>query len=133
VADNVTFTNSGTGAVPNGTVIASRDSGSGQWQQVDVGPAVATAVTGGQYALSVSTSTVTTLTVPSGATHCWLSVEPTSVAIRWTRDGSASYPTTTQGHYLAGGDAIELDNLSNVRLIGITNAATVQVSYHKYV
>lgn len=133
MADNVTFTDSGTGAVPNATVIRTRQLASGaQMSMSDVSPMAATTVSGGQYALSVGTSSPTSLTVPSTATHCWISVDTggTATGIRWTRDGQS--PSSTVGHFLPAGDAIELDNLSAIRLVGITAAATVQVSYHKY-
>ncbi len=134
MADNVSFTNTGTGAVPNATVIRTRQTTSGQHiQAADVAPMVPASVAGGQYALSVATSGVVTLTVPSTATHAWVSVDTLGPAtgIRWTRDGTS--PTSTVGHFLAIGDALEMDNLNSFRMIGITGAATVQVSYHRYI
>lgn len=134
MADNITTTNTGTGAIPNSTTIATRDSGAGHWQQVDVGPAVATVVAGSQHALSVGTGSPTTLTVPSGATHAWLSVDSGGAAtgIRFTFDGTT--PTASVGHFLAAGDALTLvDNLSVLKLLGITGTATIQVSYFKFV
>lgn len=132
MADNVQFTNTGTGAVPNATVVRGRQvSGSGaiiQW--ADVAPAVLTAVTGGQYALSVGPSSPTTLTVPAGATHAWVSVDIGASTVRWTRDGQA--PSTSVGHQLAAGDSMEIDNLSNFRAISTSGTSTIQVSYHKY-
>lgn len=132
MADNITTVNTSTGQLPVATTIATRDTGTSHWQQVDVGPASVTYVGGAQWALSVSTGSDTSLTIPAGATHCILSVDPSSTAtgVRWTRGGGAL--SSTQGHFLAVGDAIELDNLANVRLRAITATATVQVSYHKY-
>lgn len=133
MSDNITTQNTGTGALPNNTTIATRDTGSSHWQQVDVGPAPATTVSGAQWALSVSTGSDTSLTVPATATHCWLSVDTggSTTGVRWCRDASSLSAST--GHLLAPGDAVELDNLSGVRLRAVTATATVQVSYHKYV
>lgn len=132
MADNITFTDSGTGAVPTSTVIKTRQTSSGYHvQAADVAPMVLAAVSGGQYALSVSASTVRTLTVPSGATHAWISVDPSANTIRWTRDGTA--PTASVGHALVAGEAIEVDNLSNFKAISTTGTSTIQVSYHRYV
>lgn len=132
MADNVTFTNSGTGAVPNSTVIRTRQTASGQHiQWADVAPAVPSPVSGGQYALSVGSASPTSLTVPANATHAWVSNDVGSNTIRWTRDGTS--PTASVGHALQAGDAMEIDNLSNFRMISTTATATVQVSYHRYV
>lgn len=132
MADDITFASSGTGAVPNATVIRTRQTPAGdhvQW--ADVSPAVLSAVSGGQYALSVGSSSPTTLTVPSGATHAWVSVDTASNTIRWTRDGTS--PTATVGHELAALDSMEIDNVSNFKMISKSGTATVQVSYHRYV
>ena len=127
----ITFANSGTGAVPNATVVQTRQLASGAHvQSADVAPMVLSAVSGGQYALSVGSSTPTTLTVPATATHAWISVDTSSNTIRWTRDGTA--PTATVGHELAALDSLEIDNVSNFKMISKTGTATVQVSYHKY-
>lgn len=132
MADNVTFANTGTGAVPNATQIRTRQNVSGQHiQAADVAPMVPAPVAGGQYALSVGSSAPTTLTVPSMATHAWVSVDPSANTIRWTRDGTA--PTSTVGHALAAGDAIEIDNITAFRMFSTTGTSTVQVSYHRYV
>jgi len=134
MADNITTVNSGTGALPNTTTIATRDAGGGgHWQQVDVAPAPAVAVAGGQFALSVLTSAVKTLTVPSGATHAWISVDTGGAAtgVRFTFDGTN--PTASVGHFLATGQALTfVDNLAALKLIAITGTATIQVSYFKF-
>ncbi len=131
MADNVTFTNTGTGAVPNTTVVRTRQSTGGSHVQfIDVAPALASPVSGGQYALSVTTTTVKTLTVPATATHAWISCDPASPTVRWTRDGTS--PTTSVGHALIGGDSIEMDNVTSLRFISTTGTATIQVSYHRY-
>jgi hypothetical protein len=132
MADNITYVNTGTGAVPNTTQIRTRQVAGGQHIQVaDVAPAQISAVSGGQYALSVGSVSPTLLTVPGTATHAFLSVDPSSNTIRWTRDGVS--PTATVGHALVGGDSVEIDNLSNFRMIATTGSATVQVSYHRYI
>jgi hypothetical protein len=129
---DITFTNSNTGAVPNATAIKTRTLASGsQVQWADVAPAVPSAVSGGQYALSVGSSTPVLLAVPSGATHALVSVNPGAQTIRWTRDGTA--PTTAVGHALVAGDYLEIDNLSSFRMISTSSTSTVQVSYHRYV
>lgn len=133
MSDNLTTVNTGTGALPVSTTIATRDTGTSHWQQVDVAPASASAVSGAQWALSVGTGADVSLTVPGTATHCWLSVDTggSTTGVRWCRDSSSLSATT--GHLLAPGDAIELDNLSGVRLRAVTASAVVQVSYHRYV
>lgn len=133
MADNLTTTSSGTSTLPDGTVIATRDAGaSGHWQQVDVAPAPATVVAGMQ-TLSVTTGAVVTLTVPPGATHAWISVDSGGAAtgIRFTFDGST--PTASVGHLLATGDALTfVDNLSGLKMLGVSGTATVQVSYFRF-
>lgn len=132
MADDITFASSGTGAVPNATVVRTRQNPSGdhiQW--ADVAPAVPAAVSGGQYALSVGSSSPTSLTVPSGATHAVVSVDPSANTVRWTRDGTS--PTASVGHALVAGDYLEIDNLSNFRVISTTGTSTLQVSYHRYI
>ena len=127
----ITFSNTGTGAVPNATVIQTRTlTGGSHVQAADVAPFVPSAVSGGQYALAVTSSTVVTLTVPSGATHAIVSVDTGGNNIRWTRDGTS--PTASVGHLLQAGDAIEADNLTSWRMIATLGTVTVQVSYHKY-
>jgi hypothetical protein len=132
MADNITYVNTGTGAVPNTTQIRTRQVAGGQHIQVaDVAPAQLAAVSGGQYALSVGSVSATLLTVPATATHAVVSVDPSSVTVRWTRDGIA--PTTSVGHALVAGDYLEIDNLSNWRMIATSGTAVVQVSYHRYI
>lgn len=132
MADDISFANTGTGAVPNGTVVRTRQTPAGdhvQW--ADVAPAVLSAVSGAQYALAVGASSPTTLTVPATATHAWISVDPSASTVRWTRDGTN--PTASAGHALAAGDSMEMDNLSNFKVISTTGTSTIQVSYHRYV
>ncbi len=104
------------------------DTGSGEAFHGKSAPWIATGVTGKQV-LSVSSSVVT-LTVPTGATHAFISVE--GAAIRFYNTGDT--PSSTDGHLLAAGAGpLEVDRLANVKLIRQTADATVQVSYHKYV
>jgi hypothetical protein len=130
MADNITTTTSGTGALPTATTIATRDTGTSHWQQVDVAPAVATPVAGGQYALSVGSGSPTTLTVPTGATHAIVSVDSGGSDIRWTVDGTT--PTATVGVVLSAGDAMLVDSVAAFKMIGRTATATAQVAYFKY-
>ena len=133
MADNITTVDSGTGALPNTTTIATRDTGSSHWQQVDVGPAIATVVAGSQHPLSCGTGSPTTLTVPSGATHAWISVDTGGAAtgVRFTFDGTT--PTGANGHFLAAGDSLTfVDNLSALKFLGITGSAAIQVSYFRF-
>ena len=91
MADNITYANTGTGAIPNSTQIRSRQNSNGQHiQVVDVAPFQASAVAG--------------------------TVRDTAV-----------------GHALQAGDMIEVENLSNFKMISTTGTSTVQVSYHRYV
>lgn len=132
MADDITFANTGTGAVPNATVVRTRQNPSGdhiQW--ADVAPAVLSAVSGGQYALSVGPSSPTSLTVPGTATHAIVSVDVGASTIRWTRDGTS--PTTSVGHSLQAGEYLEIDNLSNFKMCSTSGTSTVQVSYHRYI
>jgi hypothetical protein len=51
--------------------------------------------------------------------------------IRWKNDsGTAS---TSSGHLLQAGDAMEIDNLSAVSLASTTGTVVIQVSYAKYI
>jgi len=129
VADNLTTQSNG--ALPGTTQLRTRDTGSGHTSKGDLAPWVPTPIAGGQYALSVSTSSASALTVPGGATHAFISVDTTGGNIRWTRDGTT--PTSAVGHLVQAGDALEIDNLSAFRMIAISTTGTVQVSYHKYV
>jgi len=133
MADNITTTASGTGALPVSTTIATRDTGTSHWQQVDVAPAPSTVVAGSQHALSCGTGAAVTLTVPSGATHAWVSVDTGSAAtgVRLTFDGTT--PTASAGHFLAAGDALTfVDNLSALKFIGVSGTAQLQVSYFRF-
>jgi hypothetical protein len=121
VADNITTQS--TGALPGSQVLRTRDVGSAvQAAKSDVAPWVPTKITPGQYVLSITT-TASALTVPSGATHAFIS-------IRWKNDGGTA--STASGHLLQAGDAMEIDNLSSVSLASTASTVVIQVSYHKY-
>jgi hypothetical protein len=83
--------------------------------------------------LSVPTTGSTSLTVPSGATHAWISVDGggTATGVRFTFDGTV--PTGSAGHFLYAGDALTfVDNLSVLKFVAITGTATIQVSYFRF-
>jgi hypothetical protein len=129
VADNLTTQSNG--ALPGSQTLRTRDVGSSvQAAKSDVGPWVPTKITGGQYALSITT-TASALTVPSGATHALISVDTGGNNIRWKNDGGSA--TTASGHLLQAGDAMEIDNLSAVSLASTSSTVVIQVSYHKYI
>ena len=131
MADDLILVNSGTGALPNGTIIATRDSGTGHVQKVDAAPFAATVKTAGQYALSVTTSAAVQLTWPVDATHALISVDPGGGDIRWRPDGTN--PTSTTGHRVFAGDSFEIPDWdTNFRMIGVSSNATVQVTYFDY-
>ena len=129
MADNLTTQSNG--ALPGSQALRTRDVGSSiQAAKSDVAPWVPTPISGGQYALSITT-TASALTVPSGATHAFISVDTGAGNIRWKRDGGTA--STSSGHLLQAGDAMEIDNLSAVSLASTTGTVVIQVSYHKYV
>jgi hypothetical protein len=113
--------------------LRSRDVGSQvQAQLVDVGPWLPTTVSGAQYSLDVTTSSVVTLTVPSGATHALITVEDADV--RFTEDGGT--PTTGaagNGLLLQAGFIGELALPQALKFIAVTATAELNVSYRKYV
>jgi hypothetical protein len=86
-------------------------------------------VLAGNQTLTISTSVVT-LTVPSGATHALATVEGGDV--RFWEDGTN--PTASAGLLLISGNAVEFSNLANVKLIKATGQsdATLNISYRKY-
>lgn len=90
---------------------------------------LAPTVLAGNQTLTISTSVVT-LTVPSGATHALATVEAGDV--RFWEDGTS--PTSTAGLLLISGNAVEFANLANVKLIKASGQpdATLNVSYRKY-
>ena len=112
--------------------LRSRDVGSAiQSQKVDVGPWMPTVVSGAQYSLDVTTGTVVTLTVPSGATHALLTVEDADV--RFTEDGSSpSTGAAGSGLVLAAGFVGELALPQALKFIAVTATAELNVTYRKY-
>jgi hypothetical protein len=116
--------------LPGSLTLRTRDVGSSvHAAKSDVAPWIPTKITGGQYAWSITT--VQSLTVPSGATHALVSVDTGGGNLRWKNDGGTA--TTSSGHLLQAGDAMEVDNLSSVSIVSTTGTTVVQVSYHKYI
>ena len=95
--------------------------------------ATATPVVDGFQATTISTAT-SLPRIPGSATHALLAVSPHAAhGIRFRED--ATNPTATAGLWVAGG-AVELTNLSAVRVIG-TDGTTGQttaasISYRHY-
>jgi hypothetical protein len=89
-------------------------------------------VSGAQYSLDVTTGTVVTLTVPSGATHALITVEDADV--RCTEDGST--PTTGaagSGLLLKDGFIGEMALPVALKFVAVSATAELNVSYRKYV
>jgi hypothetical protein len=104
------------------------EAATGIWQPVNkVAPHMPTVVSGAQYAQTV-TSSVFTQTVPSGATHCLVSVR--NDAVHFTEDGSA--PSATNGIYLPAGFLGELAIPQALKFIRVTTDAVIAISYRKY-
>lgn len=137
MSDNLTTTTT-VSSVPNATVIATHDlstnGGTGHAQKVWQ-LAGAYVCTGSDTNISVTTSAAvysgSGLTVPANTTHMLLSVETQSV--RFREDGTS--PTSTTGVLLAAGDLIELPvpgTAANLRFIGSSGTATLNISYRSY-
>jgi hypothetical protein len=98
----------------------------------DVAPWLPTLVAGAQYAVSVTTGTIITLTVPSGATHAFVTVGVADV--RYTEDNSPpTTGTTGNGQLLKDGFVGELPILTAMKFIAVTATAQLNVSYRKYI
>lgn len=112
--------------------LRTRDVGSGvQAQRIDASPWLPTVVSGAQYSLDVTTSSVVTLTVPSGATHALLTVEDNDV--RFTEDSSS--PTTGatgNGLLLPAGFIGEMALPNALKFIAVSATAELNVTYRKY-
>jgi len=94
----------------------------------DVAPWLPAVVSGGQYNQTVSSSVVT-ITVPSGATHCLLTVS--NAAVNFTEDGTT--PTTASGLRLPEGFIGELAIPQALKFIRVTTDAVINVTYRRYV
>ena len=84
--------------------------------------------TGAQFALSVTSATVVTLTVPDAAMCAELYVRTATVV--FTRQGTA--PTSTKGTPADVGDIIMLNSraeLENFKVIAVSTSATLDVEY----
>lgn len=79
---------------------------------------------------TASITTASGITVPSGATHGLMTVDEGGGDIRYWEDGTN--PTTSQGLLVPAGQAAELTNLANVKLISTSGTAVVNISYRKY-
>ena len=135
MAENVTVDNGGL----TDYIARTRETSAGiHAQRVDVGPWVPTIVSGAEYDLEVLTSGITTLTVPSGATHVLLTVEDNDV--RFTEDNSSpSTGAEGNGLLLQAGFIGELalplvgGSPQALKFIAVSATANLNVSYRKYV
>lgn len=93
----------------------------------DVAPWLPTPISGGQYNQTVST-TVFTMTVPSGATHCLVTVS--NAAVNFTEDGTT--PTVSSGLRLPDGFIGELAIPQALKFVRVTSDALVNITYRKY-
>lgn len=113
----------GTGA----TARSRNPSGTLHIPMVEVDTAIPTVLSGFQ---NISVTTAQALTVPSGATHALMTVDTGSGNIRFREDGTN--PTTSIGLLVQAGAAVELTNLSNIRIISTSATTVVNVSYRRY-
>ncbi|MDE3023032.1 MAG: hypothetical protein KGI54_14485 [Pseudomonadota bacterium] len=91
-------------------------------------PAQFVPVAPSQMALSVSSTSATTLTVPAGVLYANITVE--GEGIRWRDDGTN--PTATVGQPVPVGAMLTYyANPSNLRIIAQQGTATIDVSYYK--
>lgn len=107
--------------------------------RVDVSPWEATSLTGAQLVAVGTTSVGTTgsagtFTVPSGATHAYVSIEGAGIRF-WNTGDTPTAGTAGQGHMLSSGAGpLEVDNVGLLRMVTAgTSSGTVQLSYHKYI
>jgi hypothetical protein len=85
-------------------------------------------VTGAQFALSVTSATAVTLTVPNAAMTAEIYVR--TAAVVFTRDGTA--PTATKGIQADVGDIIVLNSRSELdkfKVIAVSTTAALDVEY----
>jgi hypothetical protein len=101
---------------------------SGLYQPVQkVAPHMPTVISGGQYNQTVSSSAFT-ITVPSGATHCLVTVSDD--AVNYTEDGTT--PTAASGLRLPEGFVGELAIPQALKFVRVTTNALVNITYRKY-
>lgn len=101
----------------------------GLYQPVNrVAPHMPSVVSGGQYNQTVSSS-VFTQTVPSGATHCLVTVS--NADVNFTEDGTT--PTASSGLRLPAGFVGELAIPQALKFIRVTTDATVNITYRRYI
>jgi hypothetical protein len=89
-----------------------------------------------QNALSATTGSAVSLTMPTGADPTHAIIQVTGNSIRWRADGTA--PTATVGLLVAAGTNIELMDpefnygamIANFKAIGISGTATIEVAFY---
>ncbi len=84
-----------------------------------------------------TTGSASTITIPSGASHLYMSVEGAGVGMRfWNTGDTPTVGTAGAGHFLStGAGPLEFDNIALLKMVtaDATTASTVQLSYHKYI
>jgi len=68
--------------------------------------------------------------IPANSSHALMTVDSGGGDIRFRED--TSNPTTTSGLLVPAGNAVELTNLSAVRIIATTGTVKVNISYRRY-
>lgn len=109
----------------------SRQQGSIDIPMIEVGSSIPTIV-------SFANQSVTTAlklegaesAVSSGATHALVTVDPGENNLRYREDGTN--PTTTIGLVVLAGEAVELTNLNNIRVIATASTIKLNISYRRY-
>ncbi len=101
-------------------------------QAIFCSAALATPVSGAQYALLPTAATA--LTVPATAKFAWVTVENNgtySASVNYTDDGTT--PTSSVGHNICAGCSLwlPLASLAVVRVIQTAASAAIDVSYYK--
>jgi hypothetical protein len=76
------------------------------------------------------TTAVALPSIPAGATHALLVVDTGGGNLRFRED--ATNPTTSVGLLVQAGNAVELTNLADVRIISTTGTTNVNISYRRY-
>jgi hypothetical protein len=82
---------------------------------------------------SVNATTAESLnggSIPSGATHALLAVDTGGGDLRFRED--ATNPTASVGLLVPAGQAVELTNLANVRVISTTGTTVYNCSFRRY-
>lgn len=129
MADNITYANSSTGAIPNSTVIRTEDVGGKHLQVTLVGAHVRTYK--GTQSLTLS-GTAQTLTVASGGTHADIYCEgaTSSDYARFWHAGST--PTASVGVKLKDHEIVQTADPGTFRAINGSGSCTLRVEYYAY-